>query len=189
MNIWTRQELFDAIGWVSVNADNPGVINAQTKDLWGQDGGSPIMTYSSVCESRLVGQRPMLRGVRAVVLVLVGLFTSAGCQSDADLETGSKKADNRAEGEYIVEVADHKGAAGTIRPALSEYDVESISALETNRPLYLVKLASDPGPEVVAKRVENVEGIISVQPNYQYSPGEGMGGTGGSTEQAKPAGQ
>lgn len=146
------------------------------------------MTSSSIYERKLAGPRPMVSGLHVLLLLVIGLIAGGGCQSDADSETESKGASNRAEGEYIVEVAAHQGASGTIRPALSEYDVKSISALETNRPLYVVKLTKDPGPDVVAKRLADVDGIVSVQPNYQYSPGDGMGGTGGSADQPKPAG-
>jgi len=116
---------------------------------------------------------------------LVCVLLSAGWQSDTGLKSESQ-GDQRAKGEYIVEISDHDGAAERIRSALKDYGVETVSALETNRPLYVVELASDPGPGAVEERVQSVEGIVSVQPNYKYSTGAGTGGTGGSADHADP---
>lgn len=122
----------------------------------------------------------LAQGVLALILA-VGL---AACQSHSGSAAASGEdqpgsaEENRVIGEYLVEVEDRDGARAAIEAAFEAWRVESIGALETNRPLYVVEIANDPGPGAVREGTAGAAGIVQVQPNYKYSASGGAGEPG-----------
>lgn len=126
-------------------------------------------------QSPRTGRGPMnpKRVAKAVLMALCLLLM--GCQTGSRAESNGGDDAPRAKGQYLVEVERRAGAHEVIQQAFQQWQVEQIGALETDRPLFVVFIGQDPGPEAVQSAVEGERGIVHVQPNYKYSTSGGTG--------------
>lgn len=125
----------------------------------------------------------VLRAGRSVLLcLLISMVMACAVASDSgrarDLNNGE-----RVEGEYIVELVGRDSARAQLERAFGDHGLERIDALETNQPLYLIRLTPDPGPAVVREWASEYASIRRVEPNYRYS------GDGGATGLSDDSGQ
>lgn len=133
--------------------------------------------HTSICPI----PQPSQRARQAPVLVVVAfalLAALTGCRADPTTSGGVNG--DRVEGAYIVEMTSESTGEKALYEAFGALGLEAVAALETDRPLYAIRVARDPGPQAMSERAERVDAIVRVQPNYRYS-GSGAEGFGGSS--------
>lgn len=111
----------------------------------------------------------VLRAGRAGLLCLLISMVMACAAASGSGHAQDSKNEARAEGEYIVELVGRDSARAQLEQAFGDHGLERIDALETNQPLYLIRLTPDPGPAVVREWASEYGSIRRVEPNYRYS--------------------
>jgi hypothetical protein len=101
-----------------------------------------------------------------LALLCVLLMVAAGCQKQAS--SSHARPENRVPGEYIVQLATTATGEKPLRAAFGKLDLQQIRRLATDKPLYLIRVAHDPGLEAMRKHAQGVEAIVHIQPNYRY---------------------
>lgn len=70
---------------------------------------------------------------------------------------------------YLITLAPGAETEAVLARAWGEWGIQSVQALETERPLFRVRLEADPGLEALRSRAAGEEALRSVQPDFQYS--------------------
>jgi hypothetical protein len=74
----------------------------------------------------------------------------------------------RKPGEYLITLADEAEAPAILEQAFGDLGLEAMEALKISRPVYIIRLKRDPGPQAMKERSQSVEGIRRIQPNFRY---------------------
>jgi len=136
------------------------------------------------CASVDRAQFPQRRLLPASLAILF-LLTLSACQSGAPRAESSEEAD-RVAGEYLVETSSDAVGESVIREVLGVSGLQSVTRLETNDPLFVVRTTDDPGLEALKRQADASDRIAHIQPNYRYS---GDGEVGQMKQKANGAGE
>jgi len=118
-----------------------------------------------------------LRFARRVVFAGGLLFALAGCQGKPAARAAPGAT--RVPGEYLVQMASRTSGEAPLRRAFGDLGLRTVRALHTSRPVYLIRVAHDPGPTAMQRRSARVKAIVHVQPNYRYRQSDTPSGNQG----------
>ncbi|MES1944811.1 hypothetical protein PC39_11869 [Salinisphaera sp. PC39] len=114
-----------------------------------------------------------MRHLVGAILIGLGAAFAAGCNGGAANAPEPADGGDRQPGEYLVQLATAETDPAVIRETYGDLGIEKLAALATRRPIHLLRVARDPGPDAMSSRAAGVDAIVHVQPNFGYSTQDG----------------
>ncbi|HEB66701.1 MAG TPA: hypothetical protein ENI93_02015 [Gammaproteobacteria bacterium] len=112
---------------------------------------------------------PNARGTLILLLPLLIVGCGNGKSPDVQpaLRTASPAAtENRVPGEYLIRLRDVSAGGDVIRQVFRDFGIVQMASLGNG--LWQMRLARDPGLEVLERLAAGNAAIVHIQPNYRY---------------------